>query len=403
MAAVALDEGIELIEGALALDLLLDDSGAAQGITLHVMGQGQRDGVGAALAPAVILATGGFGQVFAQTTNPAVATGDGVALALRAGAEVADLEFVQFHPTVLWLGPSARGQQPLVSEAVRGEGAHLLDSTGERFMLGEHPLAELAPRDIVSRAITRRMMATGAAHVWLDGRMLGDTFWHERFPTILASCRSHGIDPVTELIPVSPASHYVSGGVHTDLEGRASIEGLFACGEVACTGVHGANRLASNSLLEGLVFAARIGQVLDGSSSIPRPVAPTSERLSRLIPASAMRGMQAMMSVDAGVLRSDASLARAQESLRLLHDTSGGVEGTEDWETTDLYLVSRVLVDHARQRIETRGSHWREDYPERDDARWRVRLVSHLTPEEDIVSRREDVNHAPAGVTRESG
>lgn len=403
VAAVALDEGIELIEGALALDLLLDDSGAAQGITLHVMGQGQRDGVGAALAPAVILATGGFGQVFAQTTNPSVATGDGVALALRAGADVADLEFVQFHPTVLWLGPTARGQQPLVSEAVRGEGAYLLDSTGERFMLGEHPLAELAPRDIVSRAITRRMIDTGAAHVWLDGRMLGDTFWSERFPTILASCRSHGIDPVSELIPVSPASHYVSGGVHTDLEGRASIEGLFACGEVACTGVHGANRLASNSLLEGLVFAARIGQVLDGSTPSSRPVAPARGRLTRLIPASAMRGMQEMMSLEAGVLRSDASLARAQEALRRLHDTSGGVEGTEDWETTDLYLVSRVLVDHARQRTETRGSHWREDHPERDDGHWRVRLVSHLTPAEDIVSRREAVNHAPAGVTRESG
>jgi L-aspartate oxidase len=393
VAAVALDSGIELIERALVLDLLVDDTGAAQGVTLHVMGQGQRDGVGAALAPAVVLATGGFGQVFEQTTNPAVATGDGVALALRAGAEVADLEFVQFHPTVLWLGAAVRGQQPLVSEAVRGEGAHLIDAQGRRFMADEHPLAELAPRDIVSRAITRCMMESNTAHVWLDGRMLGPEVWRERFPTILASCMAHGFDPVNEPIPVAPASHYVSGGVYTDLAGRASIKGLFACGEVACSGVHGANRLASNSLLEGLVFAERIAQAIDEDSPTARPARAALGRSLPLISQAAVRGMQHVMSGKAGVLRSDASLADAQRSLRHTADGASGVEATEDWEATNLHLVSRVLVDHARMRTETRGSHWREDHPERDDDHWRVRLVSRLTPDGDVSTRREVVNH----------
>lgn len=385
VAAVALDPGIELIEGALVLDLLKDEDGGAQGVTLHVMGQGQRDGVGAALAPAVVLATGGFGQVFAQTTNPPVATGDGVALALRAGAQVADMEFVQFHPTVLWLGPRARGQQPLVSEALRGEGAHLLDAAGERFMIGVHPMAELAPRDVVARAIMRRMIETSEPHVWLDAREFGARVWEERFPTILASCRAHGIDPVTELIPVSPASHYVSGGVRTDLDGRASIPGLFACGEVACTGVHGANRLASNSLLEGLVFAARIGRALSGDTREARPVAPLPPA-SALITGAGRRRMQQAMSDDAGVLRSAHSLARAAQALEAIAAAAQGVPCTDDWEATNLHLVARVLVHQARIREETRGSHWREDFPDREDGHWRVRLVSRLTPQGDIVT-----------------
>lgn len=262
VAAVHADPEIELIEHALVLDLLTDAAGRTAGLTLHVMGEGQRDGVGAIRARAVVLATGGMGQVFSATTNPAVSTGDGVALALRAGAEVADLEFVQFHPTVFWVGPGAEGQLPLVSEAVRGEGAHLVDAAGTRFMVGQHELNELAPRDIVAKAITRQMAAQGAEHMYLDGRHFGARMWAERFPTILASCRAHGIDPVTEPIPVAPAAHHASGGVRTDLHGRTSVPGLYACGEVACTGVHGANRLASNSLLEGLVFAERIAHDL---------------------------------------------------------------------------------------------------------------------------------------------
>ncbi|NBO46687.1 MAG: L-aspartate oxidase, partial [Actinobacteria bacterium] len=260
--AVRHDEGINIIEHALVLDLLLDDTGAVQGVTLHVMGEGLIDGVGAVLAPAVVLATGGIGQVYAQSTNPAVATGDGVAAALRAGADVADMEFVQFHPTVLFTGTASRGQLPLISEAVRGEGAILRDDSGHAFMADVHPMADLAPRDVVSQAIVATMKRTGAANVWLDARGFGEEFWRQRFPSILQSCRDHGIDPVKELIPVAPAQHFHSGGVRTDLWGRTSIPGLFACGECACTGVHGANRLASNSLLEGLVLAERIGRLL---------------------------------------------------------------------------------------------------------------------------------------------
>ncbi|WP_243719373.1 L-aspartate oxidase, partial [Actinomadura sp. 7K534] len=273
------DSGVEVIEHALVLDLLKDGAGRAAGITLHVMGEGQPGGVGAVRARAVVLATGGLGQVFSATTNPEVSTGDGVALALRAGAEVADLEFVQFHPTVLWLGEDARGQQPLISEAVRGEGAHIVDHAGERFMLGRHELAELAPRDVVAKGIMNRMRETGASHMLLDGRHLGAAMWENRFPTILAACRHHGIDPVAEPIPVVPAAHYASGGVRTDLHGRTTVPGLYACGEVACTGVHGANRLASNSLLEGLVFAARIAAVLEEDLAAPslRPP-PESDR-----------------------------------------------------------------------------------------------------------------------------
>ncbi len=393
VAAVREDSGIEVVENALAIDLLRDDRGAAQGVTLHVMGSGQRDGVGAALAPTVILATGGFGQVFGQTTNPYVSTGDGVALALRAGADVADLEFVQFHPTVMWLGPLAQGQQPLVSEAVRGEGAVLLDGDGRRFMLDQHELADLAPRDVVAKAIMRRMREEGSPHVWLDGRMLGADTWLQRFPTILESCRARGIDPVTDLIPVAPAQHYVSGGVRTDLWGRASIPGLYACGEVACTGVHGANRLASNSLLEGLVFARRIISAVGEDATESRDPLPLPAS-GGLLPHRVRRSMQQVMEIDAGVLRSADSLEHATKELAEFGVATDAQPSTEDWETTNLHQISTLLVRQALMRQETRGSHWREDFPDRDDARWRVRLVSSVNDDGELVTREEAVTGA---------
>ncbi|NEC04587.1 L-aspartate oxidase [Streptomyces sp. SID7909] len=390
---------LHTIENALVLDLLTDAEGRTAGVTLHVMGEGQHDGVGAVNAPAVVLATGGMGQVFAATTNPSVSTADGVALALRAGAEVSDVEFVQFHPTVLFLGAGSEGQQPLVSEAVRGEGAHLVDASGTRFMLGQHELAELAPRDIVAKGITRQMQLNGTDHMYLDGRHFGAEMWENRFPTILAACRSHGIDPVTEPIPIAPAAHYASGGVRTDLRGRTTVPGLYACGEVACTGVHGANRLASNSLLEGLVFAERIAAdiVADrphagdavGDDGTPVPLLAPETRLT----------IQRAMSRGAGVLRSAESLATAAaelEELRLGARATGAAEakpavpGVEAWEATNLLLVARALVAAARAREETRGCHWREDRPERDDANWHRHLVVRLGPDGGLVLRRTD-------------
>ncbi|WP_435969435.1 L-aspartate oxidase [Streptomyces sp. Qhu_M48] len=400
------DEGVRTIEHALVLDLLTDAEGRTAGVTLHVMGEGQHDGVGAVHAPAVVLATGGMGQVFSATTNPAVSTGDGVALALRAGAEVSDLEFVQFHPTVLFLGAGSEGQQPLVSEAVRGEGAHLVDADGVRFMTGQHELAELAPRDIVAKAIMRRMQEQGTEHMYLDARHFGAEMWEQRFPTILAACRSHGIDPVTEPIPVAPAAHYASGGVRTDLRGHTTVPGLYACGEVACTGVHGANRLASNSLLEGLVFAERIAEdIISAAPRVPGAPVPHPAPVTLPLPvAGARTRIQRTMTAGAGVLRSEASLREAAEALDALHgdalaggddDAKAGEPGVDAWETTNLLCVARVLVTAARRREETRGCHWREDHPDRDDAEWRRHLVVRLTPERTLDVRTTATHDLP--------
>ncbi|WJD98723.1 L-aspartate oxidase [Streptomyces antimycoticus] len=409
--------GIDTVENALVLDLLKDGSGRAAGVTLHVMGEGQRDGVGAVRAGAVVLATGGMGQIFSATTNPAVSTGDGVALALRAGAEVSDLEFVQFHPTVLWLGPEAEGQQPLVSEAVRGEGGHLVDADGVRFMQGRHELAELAPRDIVAKGITRRMQERGAEHMYLDARHFGARMWERRFPTILAACRAHGIDPVTEPIPVAPAAHYASGGVRTDLRGRTTVPGLYACGEVACTGVHGANRLASNSLLEGLVFAERIAEDITAAEGPARPAAtaeqpytgaPGAPGEAPLLASEARYEIQHIMTHGAGVLRSAESLARAADRLEGVHDAAAAQlrrdgktaePGVETWEATNLHLVARVLVAAALRREETRGCHWREDRPARDDAAWRRHLLVTLRPDGALDVRSTDSEAFPPPTT----
>ncbi|WP_235215480.1 L-aspartate oxidase [Phaeacidiphilus oryzae] len=390
VAAVHRDPDVELIEHALVLDLLTDARGRAAGVTLHVMGEGLRDGVGAVHARAVVLATGGMGQLYSSTTNPAVSTGDGVALALRAGAEVTDLEFVQFHPTVLWLGPDAEGQQPLVSEAVRGEGAKLVDADGVRFMVGRHELAELAPRDIVAKGIMRRMRETGAEHMYLDGTGFDRELWERHFPTILASCRSHGIDPMTEPIPVAPAAHYASGGVRTDLHGRTSVDGLYACGEAACTGVHGANRLASNSLLEGLVYAERIAEDLaerHRSGRLPHrePVGdPAAARTVPLLAPETRAEVQRLMTRGVGVLREAGGMAEAADRLAELPPADlakGEPPQTETWEATNLHLVATALTAAARLREETRGCHWREDFPDRDDRRWRRHLVTRLTPD----------------------
>jgi L-aspartate oxidase len=374
-AAVLRDPWIRLVEHALVLDLLRDATGRACGVTLHVLGEGTEDGVGAIRGRAVVLATGGMGQVYASTTNPVVSTGDGVALALRAGAVVTDVEFVQFHPTALMVpaGPNGEraAQQPLVSEAMRGEGAHLVDADGRRFMVGQHELAELAPRDVVAKGIHRVLLAAGTDHVFLDARHIEDL--ETRFPTITASCRAAGIDPTTELIPVAPAAHYASGGVRTDLSGRTSIPGLYACGEVACTGVHGANRLASNSLLEGLVFARRIAD--DIAADLPPLAEPVDVGGDAWACDDAIRGpLQQAMTRGAGVLRSAGSLAATADELRALGEKRA-TASTVTWEATNLLTVASALVAAASQRAETRGCHWREDFPDADPA-WLGHLLA---------------------------
>ncbi|MGZ6792474.1 MAG: L-aspartate oxidase, partial [Mycobacteriales bacterium] len=375
VAAVLAHPRIRLIEHALVLDLLRTEDGRTAGVTLHVLGEGSQDGVGAVHARAVVLATGGMGQVFSSTTNPSVSTGDGVALALRAGAEVTDLEFVQFHPTALWLGPDATGQQPLISEAVRGEGAFLVDGTGARVITAaDHPLADLAPRDVVAKAITRRMQALGTDHVFLDAR--GVEGFAARFPTIDARCREAGVDPRTDVIPVAPAAHYASGGVLTDLDGRTSVPGLYACGEVACTGVHGANRLASNSLLEGLVFAGRIGE--DLARGLPEQGVPVRQgREAVLLDPSTRAELARTMTEGAGVLRSADSLAGTAKALLSLEDRTSAAPSPAAWEATGLHAVATALVAAAARREETRGAHWREDFPAASDA-WRGHLVTTL-------------------------
>jgi L-aspartate oxidase len=319
------------------------------------------DGRGVISAPSVILASGGLGHLYGATTNPEGSTGDGIALALWAGVPVSDLEFIQFHPTMLFAatrGSEAGGRRPLITEAIRGEGAILLDSQGNSVTAGVHPMGDLAPRDVVAAAIDARMKAIGDPCVYLDAR--GIDGFEARFPTVTASCRAAGIDPVRQPIPVTPGAHYSCGGVVTDVHGQTELPGLFAAGEVARTGMHGANRLASNSLLEGLVVGGRAGKaaaahaVVAGPSRAPRP----NEPIAHTAPKRAE--LQRAMSRDASVVRSAAGLQRLSETLSAAPVRN--VASRRDFEDVALALAARVVTGAALARNESRGSHHRAEY-----------------------------------------
>ncbi len=376
--AVNISDAIEVREGWFAIELLVERERCSGVLALRPDGQ-----VEFVRALDVVLATGGAGQCFAVTTNPTLSTGDGIALALKAGVACADLEFVQFHPTALHAPLMPR---PLLSEALRGEGAVLRDADGVAFMTGLHPFADLAPRDVVSRAVHERMQTTGEEHVWLDATMIDD-FQH-RFPTIWFSCLRAELDPTEEWLPVAPAAHYLSGGVITDLDGTTTLEHLWACGEVACSGVHGANRLASNSLLDGLVFGRRVVEaILAGKAAAEStgamsgvlnlsgdfaskadPVVLPKERATE--PAAVRGALQRVMSSDCGVVRDADGLQLASETLGDLAHLADDLPARNiaSYEVINLLRVSRAIVASAAQRTESRGSHTRREFPDTSDA-----------------------------------
>jgi L-aspartate oxidase len=361
---------VHIEERAFAVDLILEDGRVAGVLAIHEDGRRVLH-----LANSVVLATGGPGQLYLHTTNPREATGDGLAMAARAGARLVDLEFVQFHPTALDVETEGE-PMPLLTEALRGEGAILIDDRGHRFMKDEHPDMELAPRDVVARAIWRRLM--DGRKIFLDAReAVGDEF-PERFPTVFDLCRQHGLDPRAEPMPVSPAAHYHMGGIAVDGRGRSSLPGLWACGEVSSTGVHGANRLASNSLLEALVFGARVAEDLRGSTV---PGQPSGRRIPRAPQGSAKdaglkHAVRRVMWEKVGVVRDEKGLTAALSELEALAETSPDAAG----EARNLLDIARLVAAAALARRESRGGHYRSDFP-KPDPDWQHRLFLTAAPD----------------------
>jgi L-aspartate oxidase len=374
LAAVRATPSITVLEGYAARDLVVRD-GRIAGIELAYV-----NGVSRTLilpASVVVLATGGAGQIYAITTNPREARGEGIAIAARAGAAIADAEFVQFHPTAINIG---RDPAPLATEALRGEGALLINARGERFMRAVHEDAELAPRDVVARAVYREVMSGRGA--FLDCRPLGAKL-APHFPTVFAACRSAGIDPAREPIPVAPAAHYHMGGILTDAQGRTTVDGLWACGEVASTGAHGANRLASNSLLEAVVFGARVANDIASSPSATNvEVVQPSETTTVAAGGENEPGEQRLrrtMAAEVGVIRDAASLAKALLTIGVIENEARG-----DRRLGNLLTTAKLITSAAYKRKESRGAHFRSDYPTPDE-KLAVRSFLTLAKAEEIA------------------
>ena len=379
---VAGHDHLTVLDHACATRLLADD-GHCTGVE-YLDRSGRLCRIG---ARGVLLATGGAGRVFRETTNPAIATGDGVAMAWRAGARIGDLEFVQFHPTVLAIAGRPRF---LVSEAVRGEGAHLINTQGERFLSQYDPRAELAPRDVVAAAMVCEAERTGSG-VYLTLADLDPAFVRRRFPGIAAACAKAGLDLTCDRLPVSPAAHYLCGGVDTDVHGRTSLPGLFAAGEAACTRVHGANRLASNSLLEGLVFGARAALAMAGpeqAAALPAAVAaadraaeraPEDLQSPRVPPPTTAEAIGDLMWGQVGLVRDAGGLLAAVTALGtasapLEHSLAASTDPA-DWHRANLALVGWLIARAALRREESRGGHRRRDFPRRDDLHWGIHVA----------------------------
>jgi len=367
---------IHVIEKAFVQDLLTDD-GQCVGAIMVAAGEGPR----VLRASQTVLATGGAGRLYRETTNPPVATGDGLAMAYRAGAELRDMEFFQFHPTTLYVAGASRA---LISEAVRGEGGVLRNALGERFMPHYHPKAELAPRDVVSRSIVQEMWHTRKTCVYVDLRHLPKKKVRKRFPRIAALCADFDINIAEDLIPVRPSAHYMVGGVVVDAHGRTAIDGLYACGEVTSTGLHGANRLGSNSLLEGLVYGCRVGEEAgsEAARKKPREAAVSIRsgfdvRSGRIDVEDVRNSLRSLVWRNVGIERAEPYLEQAENMVDFWcsYVMRKEFEATPGWELQNLLTIAKIVTASARQRKETRGVHYRTDYPERNDKHWQKHTV----------------------------
>lgn len=372
-------ENIEIFERFFAVDLIVEDSKCC-GVIVY---DEQQDIMKIFRASYVVVATGGFGQIYSHTTNPEVATGDGVGMCLRVGAEAMDMEFIQFHPTVLY---HPKDKSFLISEAVRGEGAQLRNEKGERFMSKYHELGELAPRDVVSRAIFEEMSISGTKNVFLDITFKSREYLENRFPNIFKTCLDYGIDMSKEYIPVSPAEHYCMGGIKTDVNGQTNIKGLFACGEVACTGIHGANRLASNSLLEGLVFGRKIARriELEGKIMNTTDINAIPNYNSGIVSEHTLKTMkeeiQHTMTKYVGIIRNEHGLTKADNIIKDITARFSCLKGFSlvKLEVENMLTVARLVIESALERTESRGAHYRSDFDKTDDVNWKRNITKVL-------------------------